>query len=160
MRASMQPRTRWIAVVVALLAASSFALAVQSPWWSIDEIAKIGPFGTQRCFTGECSKVDLRWLGGTDLWMRSAVATTAAGYIAMFALLLFAGGLAAKREPRLVARGTLSAIVTALVVGVYFFGAYPGAQGASIDRGLFVYAAGIVLGVAAVLMFLRSARRS
>lgn len=155
----MQPRTRWIAVVVALLAASSFALAVQSPWWSIDDIAKIGPFGTQRCFTGECSKVDLRWLGGTDLWMRSAVATTAAGYIAMFVLLMLAGGLAAKREPRLVARGVLSAIVTALAAGAYFVAAYPGARGASLDRGVFVYAAAIVLGVVAVVIFLRSARR-
>ena len=147
-------------MIVALLAASSFALAVQSAWWSIGDVADVGPFGTRRCFGGECTEVDLTWLGGSELWMRSAVATRAAGYIAMFVLLMFAGALAAKREPRLVARGALSAIVTALAAGAYFAAAFPGVSGAGIAQGPFLLAAGVVLGVAAVVVFLRSARRA
>lgn len=155
----MQSRTRWIAVALALLAASSFALAVQSAWWSIGEVS-IGPFGSRHCFGGECRESGLGWIGGSELWMRSAVASRAAGYIAMFVLLMFAGALAAKREPRLVARGTLAAIVTAVAAGAYFAIGFPGLNGAGVGAGMFMFAVGIVLGVAAVVTFLRLARRS
>lgn len=154
MRALMEKRSRWIAVVVALLGATSFAIAVQSAWWSIGE-ATIGPFGTRHCFGGECRETSLAWVGGSDLWMRSAIATRFAGYIAMFALLMFAGGLAAKREPKLVARGVLSAIVTAVAVGVYFAAAFPGLEGSSRSHGAILYVVAVVLGVAAVVLFLR-----
>src|SRR5688500_1856315 len=109
----MSSRIRWLAVALAILAAASFAFAVQTAWWSIAEVA-IGPFGSRHCFGGECRASGLGWIGGDDLWLRSAVATRAAGYITMFALLMFAGALAAKREPRLVARGVLASIVTAV----------------------------------------------
>src|SRR5688572_12420994 len=100
MRAAMESRSRWPVVALALLGAFSFALAVQSAWWTAGEVA-IGPFGARHCFGGECRESGLAWIGGSELWMRSAVATRAAGYIAMFVLLAFAGGIAAKREPRL-----------------------------------------------------------
>jgi hypothetical protein len=90
--------------------------------------------------------------------MRSATATRAAGYIAMFALLMFAGAVAAKREPKLIARGSISAILTAAVVGAYFAAAAPRLDGASMSYGIFLYAGAVVAGVAAVVSFLR--RRS
>jgi hypothetical protein len=145
-------------VVIALVAATSFALAVQSAWWTIGEV-DIGPFGARHCFGGECRESGLAWIGGSDLWMRSAVATRAAGYIAMFVLLAFAGALAAKRQPKLAARGALAAIVTAAVCGGYFAAAFPGLGGAGVARGVFLYAVAIVAGLAAVLMFLRAAAR-
>lgn len=159
MRALMESRSRWIAVSLAILAATSFALAVQSAWWSVGEVT-IGPFGARHCFGGECRETGLAWIGGSELWMRSAIASRAAGYIAMFVLIAFAGGLAAKREPRIIARGAIAAIVTAVATGVYFAAAFPGVNGVSVDRGMFMYAGGAVLGVAAVVLFLRSARRS
>src|SRR5688572_14042409 len=104
----MEPRTRWIAISLALGAASAFALGVNSAWWSIHN-ATIGPFGTRHGFSGAPVETGLSWIGGTDLWMRSSIATRAGGYIAMFVLVLLAGSLAAKRVPKLVARATLAA---------------------------------------------------
>jgi hypothetical protein len=158
MRAAMESRPRWIVVALALISAFSFALAVQSAWWTAGEVA-IGPFGARHCFGGECRESGLAWIGGSELWMRSAIATRAAGYIAMFVLIAFAGGIAAKREPRLVSRAALASIVTAIATGVYFFAAFPGVDSASLGRGPFCYAAGVIFGVAAVVMFLRSLRR-
>ncbi|HEY5950597.1 MAG TPA: hypothetical protein VIV40_34130 [Kofleriaceae bacterium] len=143
---------------LALASAVSFAIAVQSAWWSIAEVS-IGPFGTRHCFSGECRESGLAWIGGSELWMRSAVASRAAGYIAMFVLLMFAGALAAKRVPKLVARGALAAIVTATATGAYFAINFPGVGGAAMSYGVFVYAAAVVLGVAAVATFMASANR-
>lgn len=151
-------RSRVITVVVALLSAVAFGLAMQSAWWSGGE-TDIGPFGARACFGGECRESGLARFGGADLWMRSAVATRAAGYIAMFILLMFAAARAAGREPRLVARGAVSAIVTALVCGAYFAFAGPDLAGVSWGPGLAFYACGIVAGLAAVILFLRAASR-
>lgn len=148
------PRSRLIPVVLALTAASSFAIAVQSAWWKIAEIA-IGPFGTRSCFSGECRESGLGRFDGGELWLRSATATRAAGYIAMFVLLMFAGAVAAKREPTLVARAALSAIVTATAVGIYFFAAAPSLGDAGVAHGPLVYAIGAVTGVAAIVVWLR-----
>jgi hypothetical protein len=154
----MDTKSRWITVGLALAAATSFALAVQTAWWGVAEVA-FGPFGARHCFGAECRETGLSWIGGSDLWMRSAVATRAAGYIAMFVLLMFAGAIAAKREPTLVARGCLAAIVTAIATGAYFFFGYPGVAGASIAGGFYFYVVAIVAGVAAIVLFLRRARR-
>jgi hypothetical protein len=130
---------------------------VQAAWWSIGEVT-IGPFGSRHCFTGECRETGLSWLGGSDLWMRSGIATRAAGYIAMFVLLMFGGAVAAKREPKLVARGALAAIITAAAAGAYFAAAFPGLGGAGMSYGVFLYVGAVALGVAAIVVFLR--RRS
>ncbi len=148
-------RSRVITVILAVAAAVAFALAVQSPWWSIGEV-DIGPFGTHRCFGGECRASGLAWIEGSELWARSALATRVAGYIAMFVLLMFAGARAAKREPRLVARASLSAIITAAVAGGYFATAFPGVTGASLGPGLWFFAGAIIAGAAAVIVFLRT----
>ena len=150
----MENRSRWILAVLGLAAATSFALAVQSAWWTVGEVT-IGPFGARHCFGGECREAGLAWLGGSDLWMRSAVATRAAGYIAMFVFIMFAGAIAAKRTPTLVARGAVAALLTYAVTGIYFGVAFPGVNGASVSRGLFEFAAGLVFGVAALVVFLR-----
>jgi hypothetical protein len=147
-------RSRLIPVVLALTAATSFALAVQAAWWSAGEVA-IGPFGSRSCFSGECRESGLSRFSGSELWMRSATATRAAGYIAMFVLLMFAGALAAKREPKLIARGAISAILTSAVVGAYFAVAAPTINGANMSYGVFLYAGAVLLGVTAVVLFLR-----
>lgn len=151
-------RSRLISVLLGLAAAIAFAMSVQTAWWTIGEV-DIGPFGARHCFGGECRESGLAWIGGSDLWMRSAVATRAAGFIAMFALLMFAGARAAKREPKLVARLVLAAIVTAAGAGGYFWAAFPGLGGAALGPGLFFYAGAILAGVAGVIVFLRSASR-
>ncbi len=143
--------------MLALAAASAFALAVQSSWWSAGEVT-IGPFGSRHCLGGECRESGLGWLGGTDLWMRAGVAARAGGYIAMFILVVLAGGLAAKRIPRLMARASIVAILTAAVGGTYFGLSFPsaGLNGAqSLGIGVFLFGGAIVLGIAAAVFTLR-----
>jgi hypothetical protein len=155
MRAALSTsRSRLIPVVLALTAATAFAISVQTAWWSIAEVA-IGPFGSRHCFSGECRASGLAWIGGSEMWMRSAVAARAAGYIAMFVLLMFAGAVAAKRQPKLIARGCIAAILTAAATGAYFAAAFPGLGGAGVSHGLFMFVAAVVLGVAAVVVWLR-----
>ena len=153
----MESRSRWLIVALALAAATAFALAVQTAWWSVGEVT-IGPFGARHCFGGECRESGLAWIGGSELWMRSAVATRAAGYIAMFVLLMFAGAIAAKRVPTLVARAAMASILTATVAGVYFGVAFPGVNGAGMAYGALEFAAAIACGIASLVVFLR--RRS
>src|SRR4051794_12114909 len=99
----MEARSRWITVGLALLAATAFAFSVQTAWWSLAEVT-IGPFGSRHCFGGECTSTGFAWMGEHDLFMRSAVATRAGGYIAMFVYVIVAGAVAARRVPTLVAR--------------------------------------------------------
>lgn len=150
----VRSRTRIIALLLALAGAFAFALAVQSAWWNAGEAA-IGPYGTRHCFGGECRETGLAWIRGTDLWMRSGVAARAGGYIAMFALILLAGGLAAKRIPRLIARASLVGILTTIISGGYFAFAFPGVPTATLGRGMFLFATGILLGIAAAIVTLR-----
>lgn len=153
----MRSRQSLIALALALAGAFAFALAVQSTWWSAGEVS-IGPYGSRHCFGGECREAGLSWLGGTDLWMRSGVAARAGGYIAMFILIVLAAGLAAKRIPRLMARASLVAIITATATGAYFAVSFPGVgnQTTGLGRGMFLFAAAIVLGVAAAVTTLRT----
>jgi hypothetical protein len=156
--AAMEARSRWLTVGLALLAASAFAMSVQTAWWSISEVT-IGPFGSRHCFGGECTSTGFAWLGQHDFFMRSAVATRAGGYIAMFAYILVAGGAAAKRVPALVARAGVVAILTATVAAISFYVKFPGGIGeTSLGAGPFMFAIGIVSGVAASIMVHRAAR--
>jgi hypothetical protein len=159
MRARMPPRARWIALCLALVAGSAFALAVQSPWWSAGEVA-IGTFGSRHCFAGECRTSGLAWIGASELWLRAGIAMRAAGFIAMFALLVLAAGLAARRAPRLVAGAVLTSIVTAMVAGGYFAVAFPGLGGASFARGLVMFGVAIVTGIVAAIIVLRAPPRA
>jgi hypothetical protein len=149
-------RNRWIIVVLALLAASAFALSVQAGmWWSVGEVG-IGPFGSSHCFGEECRGSGLSWLAGSDLWMRSGVATGFASLLSMVMLVVLAAGVAARRIPKLAARATLVSLATTLAVGLYFIGAFPGLAGASIDRGVILFGIANVLGIASTIAVLRA----
>jgi len=147
---------RWIVLALALAGACAFAVSVWvGDWWTVGD-ATIGPFGSHACFGGECSGRGLAWIGADDLWMRSAVATGAAGVIAMFLLTAVAGAVAAKRVPKMLARSALVAILTALACGLYFVAKFPGVGGATsqIDIGPRLYALGALLGIASTVVTL------
>lgn len=148
-------RTRWIAIGLALVGAVAFAMASMAAWWIAGE-ATIGPFGTHHCFGGDCKSTGLSWTGGTDLWMRSGIATRAAALIATALLVLLAGALAAKRVPRLVARTTIVAIAASIVTGSYFFAKFPPLGGESLGLGPLLYGGGVVTGLVAAVLVLRT----
>jgi hypothetical protein len=150
-------RSRLLPLVLALASACAFAFAVQTAWWSAGGVA-IGPFGSRHCFSGDCSEGGLAFLGGADLWMRAGVAARAAGYITMFILIIVAGALAAKRVPKLMARSSIVATLTAAVTGGYFLVAFPAASlgnAESIGPGVFLFVGAVVLAFAAAVFTLR-----
>lgn len=148
-------RTRWIAIGLALLGAICCALSSIEAWWVAGEVT-IGPYGSHHCFGGDCQSAGLSWTGGTDLWMRSAIATRAAAIIGSVLLIVLAGALAARRVPRLVARTTLVALATALATGSYFFAKFPPLGSERLGPGPFCYAGGIVVGLVAAVLVLRA----
>lgn len=149
-------KSRWITVVALLIAAFAFAMSVWGGrWWSIDDVA-IGPYGSTHCFGADCKHAGLGWIGGTERWMRTGMATWAGGVLSMIALLGVAGAIAARRVPRLAAKMTLVAISTTLLTGVAFIVQFPGVAGATIDRGMWMFVVGVISGLAATLMALRT----
>ncbi len=149
-------KSRWPIVALCLLAAAAFAISVWAGrWWSIGDV-EIGPFGSKQCFGGDCRPTSLTWVGGSERWMRMGMATWAGGLISMLVLVILAGGVAARRIPRLAARTALVAIATVTVTGVMFVMQYPGVDGATVDRGLWLWIAGIVLGCIAAIRVTRA----
>ncbi len=151
---------RWIVIIFGLLSAIAFALAVQGGnWWSV-EAHEVGPFGARRCFSDGCAPTGLAWLGGTERWMRTGIATWAAGLIAVMMLVVLAGSVAAKRAPRLIAKTTLVSIVTASVTAGLFVAQFPHARNPTVElaRGAGLFVIAIVLGVVSALLVLRAAR--
>lgn len=147
---------------LALLGACALAIAVQGGrWWSVGEGLAIGPTGTKACLGGECGRHGLEWIGGTELWRRAAVATTAAALIAAFALVALAGSLAARRRGTLAAGATLTATLTAAVAGAVFVATFPGTdaisagQPATLAGGALLYLGGVMVAVAASVVVLR-----
>jgi hypothetical protein len=154
-RTHVRSRRRIVPLILALAGATAFAIAVQAAWWSAGEVS-IGPFGARHCFGGECRETGLSWIGGTEMWMRSGVAARASGYISMFVLIIVAGALAAKRIPRLMAKASLVAILTAIATGGYFLVSFPGVNSATIGPGLILFGVAIGLGVASAVTTLRT----
>ena len=151
-------KSRWIIVGILLISAAAFAMSVWGGrWWSIEASdVTIGPFGSTSCFGGgECKRGDLSWLGGTERWMRAGMAAWAGGVLTMLALLGVAGGVAARRVPRLAAKMTLVSVATTLVAGCLFIAQYPGAYGAAIDRGLPLFFVGVLTGIVGAIAVLR-----
>ncbi len=149
-------KSRWPIISLALLAAVAFAISVWAGrWWSIGDV-EIGPFGSKQCFGGECRPTSLTWIGGSERWMRMGMATWAGGLMAMLVLLIMAAGVAAKRIPRLAARTALVAIATVTITGVLFIMQYPGVDNATVDRGLWLWLAAIVLGSIAAVGVVRA----
>ncbi|HEX4450589.1 MAG TPA: hypothetical protein VH143_06955 [Kofleriaceae bacterium] len=151
---------RWLFAAISLLVAMMFATAVwAAPWWINGEVT-IGPFGARHCFGGSCRPTGLSWVGGTDLWMRSAIATGAAGVIAMLTSLGVSAGLVARREPVLVAKMSLVTIACAIACAAYFVAKMPELQGTAIGAGMILFAAAIVIGSVTPLVVLRRHRRA
>lgn len=149
---------RWFVVLLALAAASAFALSVQAGrWWSIEGV-EIGPSGSRSRFGGPG---DLSWAGGSARWERFGIATWAGGLIAMFVLVVLAGAVAANRVPRLAARTALVAIATATLAAIAFVATRPdNGLAFAIDRGVFLFVAAVVAGVISGVAVLRSPPRA
>jgi hypothetical protein len=158
MRAPMTPRARWIATAAALAAACALSLSVWvGQWWTIGEVA-LGPRGTHHCFGGDCRASDLGWTGGSDLWMRSAIATWAGGLIAMFVLIAVAAAIVSRRVPRLLAKTALVALATATAAGTTFIAARPSIDGVAIGYGLVLFIVALAAGVVSAVIVLRTPR--
>ena len=151
-------RSRWGIVALALLSASAFALAVQGGrWWAVLNV-EIGPFGSRRCFADECGPAGLSWIGAGDGWIRLGMATWAAGLISMAILVVLSAAVAGGKLPRLIAKMATSAMVTAALVGALFVAKFPGVDGVAVARGIPLFGAAIVLGLAATILTLRMRR--
>ncbi len=151
-------KARRITVVIALVASSLFALSVSAwmgQWWTVGEVS-IGPLGARHCFNQDCRRTGLAWIGGSDLWMRSATATWVAGLVAMFVLAGVAAWLAAGKVPRLLAQVSIVALATAVVTAAYFVAKFPGLNGASIGQGMIMYGVAIVIGCVPAIAVLRA----
>lgn len=149
-------KSRWIVIGLLLISATAFAMSVWGGrWWSVADVT-IGPFGSKHCFGGECKHAGLGWIGGTDRWMRTGMATWAGGVLTMLSLLGVAAAVAARRVPRLAAKMTLVAIATTLLAGISFIAQFPGVEGATTDRGLWLFLLGAIVGLGATVAVLRA----
>jgi len=147
---------RWLLVGCALVAASGFALSVQGGrWWSIGDVT-IGPLGARSPFGGLGG---FSWAGGSARWERFGTATSAAGLIAMFVLIVVAGALAARRVPRLAAKTAVVSIATAALAGTAFVASRPNnGLPFELDRGVALFAVGVIAGGLAAAGVLRARR--
>ncbi len=84
------------------------------------------------------------------------MATWAGGLVATFMLVVMSARLAANKVPKLVAKSVLVAIATASLAGTVFVATFPGLQGASLARGAWLFAIGVVLALVAAIRVLRS----
>jgi len=152
-------RTHRIAtIVLALAAASGFAIAgVGAPWWSMPDVS-IGPMYSAQCFGGECQRASLDWVGGSGSWARFGVAAWGAGLIAALCLAALAAAIASKRRGALIAKMVIAAAVAATGAGVLFVSSFPGVPGMSISFGVYLYFGAVLLAVAAAVVTLRGAR--
>jgi len=149
---------RWLVVAFALLAASAFAVSVQvGPWWTISTV-EIGPVGSHSPFGGNGS---LTWAGGSARWERFGIATWAGSLIAMLVLIVVAGGVAARRVPRLAAQTALVAIATAGLAAAGFIAARPdNDMPFAVARGIYVFVAAVVVGLGVVARVLLARPRA
>lgn len=153
-------RARWLYVIVPVVAAMAFATSVWvAPWWTIGEV-RLGPFGSHDCFGGSCRAGGLAWTGGSDLWMRSAIATGVSGLLSMMLLLAVAGGLAARRTPVLVAKMSLVSIACAIACAAYFVVELPREMPMQLGSGVIAFVLGVVMGLVMPIVVLRRHRRA
>lgn len=148
-------KNRWILVAMALAAAIAFTVSVQlGRWWTVDRF-EIGPLGSRLCIEGQCRSSGLERIAGDVQWARFGFATWTAGMLATLGLVMMAAGLAAKRLPRLIARATVMAIGTALVVGIVFFVQGPELPGVGASAGVWLFGLAVALGGAAAVTVAR-----
>lgn len=142
-------------VAVAVVSATLFAISVWiGDWWMVGEVA-VGPMGSRHCFKGDCRPAGLAWLNAGDFWQRCAVATWVGSLISMVLLLGVAGAFAAGRTPKLLAKSTLTALVTTALAGGYLFAKMPDAGTPQLAQGAYLFVAAIVLGFVAPIQALR-----
>ena len=146
----------WFGLTITFASGSTIWSARQAgKWWSLGDV-EVGPFGSRNCFGGECKSTDLSWLGGSERWIRTGIATWAAGLLALLLLVTLSGALAAKRTPRLLAKTALVSVVTATLAGTWFIIQFQGLQAAlNVDRGIFFLYGGAAFGLAATISALR-----
>ena len=153
----MNRTQRITTIVLALVAASGFAIAgVGAPWWSMPDVS-ILPMYTAKCFGGACDRVPQDWVGDGS-WARFGVAAWGAGLIAAFCLAALAGAIASKRRGNLLAKMVLAAALAATAAGGAFVATFPGVPGMSISFGVYLYFGAVLLAVAAAVITLRGAR--
>ncbi len=153
--------SRIATVILALGAASAFAIAGAGlPWWSMSDVS-IGPTYSMRCFGGDCERIALDWVGDPS-WSRFGVATWAAGLIAAACAIVLAAAVASRRTGRLAAKVTIMSASCATAAGGAFVGTFPGDGGMTTgmrhDLGGYLYFAGVLLAVIAAMVALRSSR--
>ncbi len=146
---------RWLVVALSVLAAVALTMSVQGgQWWSVGDV-EIGPRGSTQCFTADdCRPAGLGWLGAGERLERTGIAAWAAGLIAALVLVILAAGVASRRVPKLAARTALVALATVVAVSSWFVVQLP-SVGVSIDRGLYLLGAGVILGGVAAVMVVR-----
>lgn len=99
------------------------------------------------------------WAGANARWERFGNATWAAGLISMFVLVVVAGGVAARRVPRLAAKTALVSIATATATGIGFFASRPdNGLPFKISHGVFFFVAAVIVGVIGALAVIRAPR--
>jgi hypothetical protein len=147
---------RWLFVFALLAAACGFAIAVQAlPWWHVGE-ADLSPIRSRNCFGQSCRTGGLSWVGASQMWMQSGVATFAAGLISALICVVSAAALAAKRSPIVLANMMIVSFVTSIVVAGYFISNMP-LSGARIESGIPAFLGSAVMTLlAALFIHLRS----
>jgi hypothetical protein len=148
-------KSRWLFVGIAVVSATLFAFSTWiGQWWTDVDVA-IGPMGTRGCVGGVCGG-GLRWTGGSELWMRTAIATWAGSLLTMVLLLGVAGAFAANRIPKLLAKSTLTSLATTAIAGLYFIVKMPAMPGLEVAIGMIVFIAAVVLGAITPIRALRA----
>lgn len=154
----MQRGPRVATIALALVGAMLLVLAVEaSPWWQAAG-ASISPIASKQCFESDCSDVSLRWIGAEAIWYRAGAATYASGLFAAVIALFVAGAAASGRAYRVAGRVGLVACACALGAAIVFHATLPRLPGLVASRGGPIFAVGALLGAAACLVVLRTAR--
>ena len=131
---------RWVITALAVACAAAIAISVQAGhWWSIHNMY-VGP------------------RSGGPVPAQVGAATWAAGMISMVVLLAMAAGLAANRRPALIAKTAIVSLLTAAITGGMLISKVPAMTDATVDRDLWLFAGGVVVGLATAIVAWRRAR--
>jgi hypothetical protein len=146
-------KSRWPFVAIAVISAALLAISVWvGNWWSVGGL-EIGPFGAHECFSGDCRPTTIS--GAPELWQRCGTAVWAGGIMSMILLLAIAAAIAAKRLPKMLAKSSLTAIVTTGLAGAYFIAKLPAPTGMQVGQAIYLFVAGVILAFVTPIWVLR-----
>ncbi|MEP6862043.1 MAG: hypothetical protein ABJE66_15570 [Deltaproteobacteria bacterium] len=146
-------KSRWPFVAIAVISAALLAISVWvGNWWSVGGL-EIGPFGAHECFSGDCRPTTIS--GAPELWQRCGTAVWAGGIMSMILLLAIAAAIAAKRMPKMLAKSSLTAIVTTGLVGAYFIAKLPAPTGMQVGQAVYLFVVAVVLAFVTPIWVLR-----